>query len=376
MKLKFFLQLFGGLSILVTVLPFIAIDYWWIRVFDFPHLQLTAFTLLIALLFLFRFDSKKWMDYAFFLVLVGCLVFQCTKIYPYTPLANFEVLNSTPNSDAPTLSIYAANVLQTNEQKDKLIATIEAAKTDLLLFTETDYAWKKQIAAAISKDYPYYIGIPLSNTYGMLLYSKLPLIDPQVQFIVDDSIPSIHSLFLLPSGDTIQLFAIHPTPPMPQHNPSSTDRDAEMMKIALKSLNTPYPVVVVGDFNDVAWSESNENFQEVSRLLDPRKGRGFYNTFHADYFFLRWPLDHVFVSKHFRVSAIKREADINSDHFPISIHLTFEPQKASVQKAPAPKKEDIEKANKQIEAEVEVEKEEAEERIEEQKQKKEAEQDK
>lgn len=351
MKLKIFLRVFGCLAILLTLIPFIAINYWWIRVFDFPHLQLTFLTFLGVLTSLYKFKLKDWKDVAFTVILTGCLVYQVAKVFPYTSMAPLEIMDSTPNSEAPILSIYASNVLQSNKKKEKLLAAIEKTDVDILLFTETDTTWRNAIHKVASKKYPHYIGKPLPNTYGMLLYSKLPLINPEVRFIVDDSVPSIQSLFLLPSGDTIQLFAIHPSPPMPQHNPSSTNRDAEMMKTALDALTSTYPVLVMGDFNDVSWSKTNRTFQQVSRLLDPRRGRGFYNSYHTGYFFMRWPLDHFFVSEQFRVSKLTRETSIDSDHFPMSIALTFEPEKAASQKALMPDESKIELAKKQIRSE-------------------------
>ena len=89
----------------------------------------------------------------------------------------------------------------------------------------------------------------------------------------------MHAKLILPSGELVQLHVIHPTPPMPPHDASSTDRDAQMMMVAKMAKKAKLPVIVAGDFNDVAWSESTSLFHNVSGLLDPRKGRGFYNTY-------------------------------------------------------------------------------------------------
>ncbi|MCY7376985.1 MAG: hypothetical protein LH472_13585 [Pyrinomonadaceae bacterium] len=39
---------------------------------------------------------------------------------------------------------------------------------------------------------------------------------------------------------------------------------------------------------------------------------------------IRFPLDHVFHSNHFRLADLERLPNIGSDHFPIYIALTFE----------------------------------------------------
>ena len=48
-----------------------------------------------------------------------------------------------------------------------------------------------------------------------------------------------------------------------------------------------------------------------------------FNTFHAEYPFLRWPLDHVFQSSHFTLVSIERMPPIGSDHFALLTELEY-----------------------------------------------------
>jgi endonuclease/exonuclease/phosphatase (EEP) superfamily protein YafD len=126
---------------------------------------------------------------------------------------------------------------------------------------------------------------------------------------------------ILGNNRRIKFYALHPEPPVPNENPYSTDRDAEILLIGKEVTDEKMPLIVAGDLNDVAWSYTSTLFQKVSGLLDPRRGREFYSSFHAKYPIFRWPLDHVFCSGHFRVCKMMRLRAIGSDHFPILIEL-------------------------------------------------------
>jgi endonuclease/exonuclease/phosphatase (EEP) superfamily protein YafD len=139
--------------------------------------------------------------------------------------------------------------------------------------------------------------------------------------LVEDGVPSVHGLVELRSGDKVRIHFVHPAPPSPSENEESSERDAELIIVARSVADDDQPTIVTGDLNDVAWSRTTRLFQKISGLLDPRKGRGFFNTFNAKHPTFRWPLDHIFLSEDFLLREIKRLPSISSDHFPIYIKL-------------------------------------------------------
>lgn len=339
---------FGVIAIIITFLPLIPADYWWVRMWAFPHLQLTALTFIAIVLYSFIFSIKNRKDVVFLSVLIGCFLYQFSVIISFTLLYKKDVLAATNFQKENSLKILTANVLQKNENNEKLMSLVNDLDIDILVFTEADSFWQEAINKKLPKKYAYSIELPLSNTYGMLLYSKYELIEPEIKYLVTDTIPSIHTKFKLPNGELIQLYAIHPTPPMPQENPLSTDRDAEMMITAKLVRDSKIPVIVIGDLNDIPWSDTSKLFKNTSELLDIRIGRGFYSTYNAEKTLLRWPLDHIYVTPEFRVSDIHVGEAIDSDHFPYYASLHFEPEGSKEQLPDPATEKELGTAQKQI----------------------------
>lgn len=232
------------------------------------------------------------------------------------------MIQKVPYDAKKGIHLIVGNVYQFNRKFEKALRLIRKKDPDLIFLVETDQAWADALSP-LHPTYPNQILVPLENTYGLVLYSKFPIIRQEINYLVDDEIPSLELDLKLRNGQNITVYAIHPTPPVPGENPTSTDRDAEILIVGKKSKANPLPTLVIGDLNDVAWSHTTSLFLKISEMADPRRGRGFYNTFHAKYPFFRWPLDHVFLSKHFGLSRVKVLPDIGSDHFPIELKATL-----------------------------------------------------
>ena len=263
-----------------------------------------------------------WVREAILIGLIAAVAYQLKMVLPYTFVWKKQVktVTKTELQSERQISLIVSNVLTPNTQYHLLLQQIHQHQPDLILTLESDAHWQ-QALNVLEDDYPYRVAVPLDNLYGMHLYSRLALKDIEVKFILSDEIPSIHATVILRSGQPVQLYCLHPKPPSPTEAKDSTLRDAELLIVGDQIKDLDESCIVMGDLNDVAWSRTTRLFQRISGLLDPRVGRHFVNTFHADYPLLRWSLDHVFHSTDFALVQMQRLAHIGSDHFPVYVVL-------------------------------------------------------
>lgn len=352
-------EIIAVLVIWLTFWSLIPRDEWWIRGADFPRLQILVLGLIAFVLLLVWEQPWNLTREIIFIGLIAALAYQLKMVLPYTFLWKKQVKHVRKHQLNPDkqISLIISNVLTPNTQYQLLIEQIQKHQPDLLLTLESDQVWQKALSV-IEKDYPYRVPVPLDNLYGMHLYSRLELKDTEVKFILSDEIPSIHTTVILRSGQPVQLYCLHPKPPSPTEAKDSTLRDAELLIVGDQIKDLDESCIVMGDLNDVAWSRTTRLFQRMSGLLDPRVGRHFVNTFHADYPLLRWSLDHIFHSTDFALVHMKRLPHVGSDHFPVYVVLQtgrvfervqeeLEQTDADEQQAQETIKEGIEKAEKE-----------------------------
>ncbi|QDK80370.1 endonuclease [Spirosoma sp. KCTC 42546] len=345
-----------GYSLFILTASFInliRLDYWWIRMWDFPHLQLTVLAALGLLAWLLVGHHRDGYLIIVPIGLLATLFYQGWLIYPFTPLHPKQVLSLSSRKnheelENSTIRLLTANVFMENTKMPEVLALANKYKPDVLFVLEANQKWQDELAP-LQETHPYQILYPLENTYGLLLYSRFPIRHHELRFLIQDDIPSVYAQLELPSGQLIHFYGVHPMPPSPTEHYRSTERDAELLLVGKEARTKSGPVIVAGDLNDVAWSHTTRLFQRISGLLDPRVGRGLFNTFHAGYFFLRWPLDHVFVSGHFQLRAIRRLPNCGSDHFPMFISLAYVAKSVEAEvEIPKPDEEDLEEAHEKI----------------------------
>lgn len=318
---KFFFYLviaLGVVAILTSAGSIVASESrWWIKVLDFPRMQMLFLAGICLALFLVLKDKMNAGRWFFVIGLLAAIIIQVYYIYPYSGLVD-KRLDDIAAEAAPAerrLDLMVANVYLHNRKVEELVEIIDRRDPDMLLLMETDQWWENALQP-VDDRYAYAMEYPLDNTYGMLLYSKFPLSEEEIRFLNYDSVPSFHTLVELPAGERFQFHGVHPVPPYPGEPNDTKDREIALVKVGKMVASRDLPAIVAGDLNDVAWARRERLFEQEGLLKDIRIGRGIYSTYGAKNILKRWPLDYIFATDHFGVIDVARLPDFNSDHFP------------------------------------------------------------
>ncbi|HYH05773.1 MAG TPA: endonuclease/exonuclease/phosphatase family protein [Thermoanaerobaculia bacterium] len=337
-----------ALPVAGTLLSLTRRPHWIFRMWDFPRVQLAA---LAAIGGLGLSIGGRRRDRPLVAAAGAVIAWQLSHIHTYTRFHRRTVKRVRKRDAEQCITVLMTNVRMENERHELVLETIAREDPDVVLAVEVDARWDEALTP-LGQRYPYSVRHPRDNWYGMVLYSKLELIDPRIEFLVQDDIPSIQTRLRLRSGVELTLHGLHPRPPEPIRNQPSSPRDAELVIVGRAIGDDRHgPTIVAGDLNDVAWSPTSELFVRLSGLLDPRAGRGFYNTYNANNPLFRYPLDHVFHSNHFKLVRIERQPWVGSDHFPMLIELQYEPHAAEEQDESHEKPGDQHEAQARLEQE-------------------------
>lgn len=313
------LYIFSIWFIISPFFPATGNPHWFFRTADFVRLQSIVIELvLLGLLayFTWEFSTFEWIIAC---GLLFAIAYQLHKVYKYS---SFHPRKKPDFPSDGCVSILAANVLQDNTKFDAFLAECDTYDPDVVLTMESNKEWEKGLSS-LEETHPFTVRIPLENYYGMHLYSKKELKNVSTQYQIEEDVPSIYFDYSLENGTKVFFCCLHPAPPSPTENETSKERDAELMVTGKQIRETDKPTVVCGDMNDVVWSRTTRLFKKMTGMIDPRIGRGFFPTYHAGYWFMRFPLDHLFHTKDLFVKEMIRTKNFGSDHFGMyyEIHL-------------------------------------------------------
>lgn len=283
---------------------------WWIRGWDFPRVQIAILAVvLIPLLGLF---STWWPEPLAGLLLVA-LIYQGARILPFTPLWRKEV--GLAPRDPGTVKALAMNVEMTNRDYGPSLDVIRDEDPDILFVMETDRKWLDALAPVLD-GYECVLQEPRDNYYGLVFATRLEVIRAEIVYLTaDKDTPAVFAHLRDKEGRAFRFIGLHPQPPVP--GVDTEERDAETCYAARFARRSDLPIVIMGDFNDAAWSDTSRSFKLIGEYIDPRVGRGMIASFDARSRFLRVPIDQMFLSRDIALTTFDRGPFTGSDHFPM-----------------------------------------------------------
>ena len=159
----------GGLTTVVTALSLVRAKAWWIRIWDFPRVQVTVVGVAALVLGAAAGSWRERTRAALAAPVAVAVGYQLARVWHYTRLAPREVQRSRSGDPSRRISLVVANVLQTNRQAERVLDVVRSCDADIVLCIETDTWWQARLDA-LTVTHPHVVRCPLPNTYGMLLY--------------------------------------------------------------------------------------------------------------------------------------------------------------------------------------------------------------
>lgn len=320
MIVKLVLALFWlstALILFTTLAPLTKSQAWWIRGWDFPRLHIALFASIALALGLFVLSKSVAVA---MIALSLCTIYQGYRVFPFTRWATPEIALSPDIKRDEQISLISANVLMENTHHDAVGDMIQQENPDVLFLMETDQAWSDALDPVLDS-FDTVLRHPLDNHYGLIFATNLTAHSVETVFLSDDETPTLLAELEGPTGRFF-FVGLHPRPPVPGQD--THERDAQIRRAAQVADRERLPVVAMGDFNDVAWSRTSERFKEYGSFRDPRVGRGMLPSFDAQSWWMRFPIDQLYLTDGLALISFDRLSAGGSDHFPMRAVISVE----------------------------------------------------
>lgn len=281
--------------------------------FQVQYLLTTALLLGLCVLVQARISS---------LICLLCCVVVAAQIVPwYLPP---QRLLRQPEAN---LRVLMANLNVQNHQYQQVVTFLRQQQPDIAVVAEVDEAWATQLDTL--KDLlPFSYGLPNPYNLGLLVYSRQPLQDAQIEYFGVDKNVSVVAQFEV-AQRPLTLIATHPLAPIGSNYFHLRNRQLDRVSQYIQTLSTP--VVLIGDLNLSMWSPYYRRLVNRTGLKNARQGFGILPTWPYKRTFNRLPpvplpllsipLDHCLVSPSLETANIHTGVDTGSDHRPLVVDI-------------------------------------------------------
>ncbi len=293
-----------GLTV-ATVFGFLGRLHWFLDLFSHFRVQYMQLGLLIIAIYLWQRMNRK---------AVAMVLLAAVNYAPVLPL----YFGNPPAPTREPIRAMLMNINALNGNTEQVLSAIQQADPDILLLEEVTTKWNRQLQV-LNETYPHHVEQPRDDCFGIKLFSKLPLSNPEVTSISETEIPTILATIHTPLGE-ISFIGTHPLPPIGGSYAESRNRQLRALPAVVAS--RPHPVLLIGDLNASPWSPHFQTLKKESGLKNSMKGFGFQPSWPANRFFLKIPIDHVLHSEEIIIHNRFLGPNVGSDHLPVIVDFS------------------------------------------------------
>jgi endonuclease/exonuclease/phosphatase family metal-dependent hydrolase len=338
--------------------------FWFIGLFTLATLY---FLLIMIGFFIFwLFVKRKFI----FISLLGIVLAwkPMHQVFAFRWPVNFTMIKHPANIRVMSWNVEHFDILEHKthpERKQEMIDLINQYQPDVCCFQEMVASDNFPTAINYLPDMSNRMGIPNyfysynrkldfdgKHHFGIITFSKYPIISQHtVSYMPNDYNSIFQYIDILKDSDTIRVFNIHlqslrfsesnlkyiddPTIKndsdiqksesiLAKFRTGFLKRQLQSERIKQALNESPYPIIVCGDFNDVPNSYAYSTIGKDLKNAFAEKGSGIGRTFSGISPTLH--IDNIFMDKRFNVEQFVRVKKKLSDHFPVITDLFYEKQ--------------------------------------------------
>lgn len=185
-------------------------------------------------------------------------------------------------------------------------------------------------------------GKPKTRSYGLAIFSRYPIVNDGKVFETQHTNGAIFADIKY-NSDTVRIYNCHLESmkidsesldnidgvkekyrqTLGKLHRGSLERSKQLKVLEEHIANSPHPVIVMGDFNEIPYSNTYFRLSKTLTNAFESAGRGFGFTYNKILFFLR--IDHIFSSPSLKAVDFKTHREVDySDHYPVSATFQLE----------------------------------------------------
>jgi endonuclease/exonuclease/phosphatase (EEP) superfamily protein YafD len=233
------------------------------------------------------------------------------------------------DAPAPSLRIMSVNLLIQNHEVQPILAEISAADPDVILLQEYGPRWHRAMQVVLGRKYPYAGHIERDDSFGMAIYSRLPLVGD-----VDESIslgageaPQMRAVVNV-GGQRVTIYNLHLLPP--RNLAYTVEHRRQFADLIDRLAAEDAPLIIGGDLNFTESMTQHRRLRQIGLInAHDAAGRGRGATWPVNSILRYLPglrLDHVYVGRGATAVQSRTGVGQTSDHRPLIVDVALSGQ--------------------------------------------------